>query len=118
MPTAPHVVQMPVDFSGMQTSVLAKQCEVDIGCLEASKLTLVRRFNGSTLPEFFGEMQALKLMSSFQAFVRHIGGASEDTDFEYLQMLQIRYHDLVPKHKTDGEDILKYFRRGGRCYCL
>ena len=95
----------------MQTSELAKQCEVDIGCLESSN-------HGSTLPEFFGDMQALKLMASFQAFVRHIGGASEDTDFEYLQMLQVRYHDLVPKHKTDGEDILKYFRRGGRCYCL
>jgi len=78
MPTAPHVVQMPVDYSGMQTSELAKQCEVDMynGCPEN---------HGSTLPEFFGDMQALKLMSSFQAFVRHIGGgASEDTEFEYL----------------------------------
>ena len=111
MPTAPHVVQMPVDYSGMQTSELAKQCEVDMynGCPEN---------HGSTLPEFFGDMQALKLMSSFQAFVRHIGGASEDTDFEYLQMLQVRYHDLVPKHKTYGEDILKYFQRGGRCHYL
>ena len=33
-------------------------------------------------------------------------------------MLQDKYHDLVPKHKTDGEDILKYFQRGGRCYNL
>ena len=35
-----------------------------------------------------------------------------------LQMLQDKYHDLVPKHKTDGEDILKYFQRGGRCHYL
>ena len=67
------------------------------------------------IPDFFGDMQALKLMSSFQAFVRHFGGASEDTEFEYLQTLQDEYHDLVPKHRTDGEDILKYFQRGGRC---
>ena len=107
-PTAPHVVQMPVDYSGMQTSELAKQCEVDM-------------YNGicpggcGSLPDFFGDKQALKLMSSFQAFVRHFGGASEDTEFEYLQTLQDEYHDLVPKHRTDGEDILKYFQRGGRC---
>ena len=108
MPTTPHVVQMPIDYSGMQTSELAKQCEVDM-------------YNGicpggcGSLPDFFGDKQALKLMSSFQAFVLHFGGASEDTEFEYLQTLQDEYHDLVPKHRTDGEDILKYFQRGGRC---
>ena len=115
-PTAPHVVQMPIDYSGMQTSELAKQCEVDIGCLDSgNQPSTLPRFDGSSLPDFFGDMQALKLMSSFQAFVRHFGGASEDTEFEYLQTLQDEYHDLVPKHRTDGEDILKYFQRGGRC---
>ena len=107
---------MRVDYSGMKTSELAKQCEVDIGCLDSGNHpSTLPRFDGSSLPDFFGDMQALKLMSSFQAFVRHFGGASEDTEFEYLQTLQDEYHDLVPRHRKDGEDILKYFQRGGRC---
>ena len=73
MPTTPHVVQMPIDYSGMQTSELAKQCEVDIGCLDSGNHpSTLPRFDGSSLPDFFGDMQALKLMSSFQAFVPNV----------------------------------------------
>ena len=78
----------------MQTSELAKQCEVDMYYYGGPES------DGSTLPEFFGDMQALKLMSSFRAFVRHIGGASEDTDFEYLQMSNVAGQVPRPCAKT------------------
>jgi hypothetical protein len=32
-------------------------------------------------------------------------------DFSYLQLLQDRSCDLVPKHSTDGDDVTKYFQR-------
>jgi hypothetical protein len=95
-------VQVPVDYSGMPTATLARQCEVTIASLHESN---------DTVAEFFGPKKGLQLLAGLQSFAMHVGGAKKDLDFGYLQLLQDTDHDLVPDHRKDGEDVDKYFRR-------
>ena len=94
-------LQQPIDYSGLPTATLARQCDVNMFNLSDQD---------NTIAEYFGK-KGLQLLSGLQSFAIHIGGAKEDMDFSYLQMLQNASHDLVPSHSKDGEDIKKYFQR-------
>ena len=93
--------QVPIDYSGLPKATLARQCDI----------TIVNPSDqDTTIAQSFGK-KGLQLLAGLQSFALHIGGAKEDMDFSYLQMLQDDGHDLVPDHPKDGEDVEKYFRR-------
>ena len=93
-------LQQPIDYSGLPTASLARQCDVQMFDLSDTD---------DTIAEYFGK-KGLQLLSGLQSYALHIGGAKEDMDFSYLQLLQDASHDLVPNHSKDGEDIKKYFQ--------
>ena len=74
---------------------------------------------GINLIDFLADKQGPKLLGAFQLFAVAVG-AAEDLDFTFLQELQDEFHDLVPNHDRDGEDVEKYFRRvsfpNGMCW--
>ena len=65
---------------------------------------------------FLADKQGPKLLVAFQLFAVAVGAAEDMDDFTFLQKLQDEFHDLIPNHKRDGEDVEKYFRTK-YCYC-
>ena len=71
---------------------------------------------GNNLIGFLADKQGPKLLTAFQLFAVAVGAAEDMDDFTFLQKLQDEFHDLIPNHKRDGEDVEKYFRNKF-CYC-
>ena len=71
---------------------------------------------GNNLIGFLADKQGPKLLTAFQLFAVAVGAAEDMDDFTFLQKLQDEFHDLIPNHKRDGEDVEKYFRTK-YCYC-
>jgi hypothetical protein len=66
---------------------------------------------GTNLIDYLNDKQGLRLLGAFQVFATAIGAVSKDMDFTFLQELQDEYGDLIPDHKDDGQDVLKFFQR-------
>ena len=66
---------------------------------------------GINLIDFLADKQGPKLLGAFQLFAVAVGAAEDMDDFTFLQKLQDEFHDLVPNHERDGEDVEKYFRK-------